>query len=542
MTMADQREVMEMDVVIVGAGPAGLCAAIRLRQLAAAQGRDISVCVVEKGSEVGAHILSGAVLEPRALNELLPDWKSRGAPLNTPVTKDAFYLLGKRTALRLPTPPQMHNHGNYIVSLGNVCRWLATQAEALGVQIFTGFPAADVIVENGRLAGIITGDFGVAKDGSHKPSYQPGIAIKAKVTLLAEGCRGSLSERIIALFGLRDHSDPQSYGIGIKELWEIDPKKHMPGHTLHTVGWPLDVQTYGGSFLYHLENNQVSLGFVTGLDYANPYLDPFMEFQRFKTHPLIRPLLEGGRRVSYGARALNEGGYQSIPQLAFPGGCLIGCAAGFVNVPKIKGSHTAMKSGMLAAEAAFTHLTQNAPLADYEVQLKQSWVYAELYAARNIRPAFHKGLWGGLLYAALDTYVLRGRAPWTLHHTPDYLHLKKAAKYAPIAYPKPDGTLTFDRMSSVYLSNTNHGENQPVHLHLKNPALPVAYNLPLYGEPAQRYCPAGVYEIVGEGNAQKLQINAQNCVHCKTCDIKDPTQNIVWTTPEGGGGPNYPGM
>jgi len=537
-----KREQMEVDVVIVGAGPAGLSAAIKLRQLAAASGKDISVCVVEKGSEVGAHIMSGAVLEPRALNELFPDWKERGAPLNVPALKDAFHLLFAKRSIRLPTPPQMHNHGNYIISLGNFCRWLGKEAEAMGVQVFAGFPAADILVENGVLAGIVTGDFGIAKDGSHKPSYQPGIEIKAKVTLFAEGCRGSLAERVMKQFGLRQHCQPQTYGIGIKELWEIDPKKHQQGSILHTVGWPLENDTYGGSFLYHLENNQVAVGFVIGLDYRNPYLDPFMEFQRYKTHPLISTLLQGGRRISYGARALNEGGYQSIPTLTFPGGALIGCAAGFLNVAKIKGTHTSMKSGMLAAETAFDHLMQGTALQEYEAKIKDSWVYAELYQSRNIRPAFHKGLWAGLLYAAFDTYILRGRAPWTLHHKRDNEALKPAGESTPIIYPKPDGKLTFDRMSSVYLSNTNHEENQPVHLRLKDKAIPVDYNVPVFAEPAQRYCPAGVYEIVQEDEKPRFQINAQNCVHCKTCDIKDPTQNIVWTTPEGGGGPNYSGM
>ncbi len=537
-----EREQMDFDVVIVGAGPAGLSAAIRLRQLAIKQGKELSVCIVEKGSEVGAHILSGAVLEPRALDELLPDWKTRGAPLNVAAAKDEFRLLFPKHSLRLPTPPQMHNHGNYIVSLSNVCRWLGKEAEALGVQIFAGFPAADIIIEDGRLTGIITGDFGVAKDGSHKASYQQGIAIKAKVTLLAEGCRGSLSERLMKQFGLRVNADPQTYGIGIKELWQIDPAKHKLGHVMHSIGWPMDSKTYGGSFMYHLDNNQLSIGFVIGLDYENPYLDPFMEFQRFKTHPLISGVLEGGKRISYGARALNEGGFQSIPQLAFPGGLLAGCSAGFMNVPKVKGTHTAMKSGMLAAEATFDHLMQNTPLDSYTQRLKDSWIHTELYQVRNIRPGFHKGLWAGMLHAALDTYVLRGRAPWTLHHKPDYTSLKPASECRPIAYPKPDGKITFDRMSSVYISNTNHEEDQPAHLKLKNAATPLEYNLPLYAEPAQRYCPAGVYEIVREEGAERFQINAQNCVHCKTCDIKDPSQNIVWTTPEGGGGPNYSGM
>jgi len=537
-----EREEMLYDVVIVGAGPAGLSAAIRLRQLSAAAGKDISVCVVEKGSEVGAHILSGAVLETRALDELLPDWKTRGAPLTVPAGHEEFRLMFSRFSLRLPTPPQMRNHGNYIVSLGNVCRWLGKEAEALGVQIFPGFPAADILIEEGKLVGIITGEFGVGKDGVRTAAYQPGIAIKGKVTLLAEGCRGSLSERIMKQFGLRENADPQSYGIGIKELWEIDPKKHKQGSILHTVGWPMDKSTYGGSFVYHLDKNQVAVGFVIGLDYQNPYLDPFMEFQWFKTHPHIRSLLEGGRRISYGARALNEGGYQSIPTLTFPGGMLMGCAAGFMNVPKVKGTHTAMKSAMLAAEAAFEHLTQNAPLANYETRLKASWIYEELYKSRNIRPAFHKGLWAGLLYSAFDTYILRGRAPWTLHYKPDYKNLKPASECSPIVYAKPDGKVTFDRLSSVYISNTNHEENQPAHLRLKDASLPVEYTLPVYAEPAQRYCPAGVYEIVREEQRPRFQINAQNCVHCKTCDIKEPSQNIVWTTPEGGGGPNYSGM
>jgi electron-transferring-flavoprotein dehydrogenase len=537
-----ERERMDVDVVIVGAGPAGLSAAIKLRQLANAQGKELSVCLVEKGSEVGAHIMSGAVLEPRALDELLPDWKSRGAPITVPVVQDEFRLLFPKTFVRLPTPPQMKNHGNYIISLSNVCKWLGKEAEALGVQVFAGFPASDIVIENGKVAGIITGDFGIAKDGSHKPSYQPGIVITAKVTMLAEGCRGSLSERIMKQFGLRAKSDPQTYGIGIKEIWEIDPKQHKLGTVLHSVGWPLDSDTYGGSFVYHTENNQLSIGFITGLDYQNPTLDPFMEFQRFKTHPSISKLLQGGKRLSYGARAINEGGYQSIPKLAFPGGMLIGCAAGFLNVAKIKGTHTSMKSGMLAAETAFEHIIQGGTLGQYESNLKNSWLGEELYAVRNIRPGFHKGLWAGLINAAIDTFFFHGKAPWTLHHKPDYKSLKPTGYCKPIHYAKPDGKITFDRLSSVYLSNTNHEENQPIHLHLKDVALPVEYNLPLYGEPAQRYCPAGVYEIVQEGDKARFQINAQNCVHCKTCDIKDPAQNIVWTPPEGGGGPNYSGM
>ncbi len=542
-----EREIMECDVVIVGAGPAGLSAAIRLAQQAQDAGTELNICIVEKGSEVGAHILSGAVIEPHALDELIPDWKEKGAPLNTPASNDEFLLLTKKSSLRLPTPPQMRGSGNYIISLGNLCRWLATQAEALGVQIFPGFPAADIYEENGRVAGIITGDFGIAKDGTKKDSYQPGMILKSKYTLFAEGCRGSLAQRLMEKFGLREGVDPQTYGIGIKELWEISPDKHRQGTVTHTVGWPMDSRTYGGSFIYHMENNQLAIGFVVGLDYENPYLDPYMEFQRFKLHPKVHTLLEGGKRISYGARALNEGGYQSIPKLVFPGGALIGCSAGFLNVPKIKGTHTAMKSGMVAADKVFAAIKAGRScdvLEDYPQALQQSWVYDELRAARNIRPAFHAGLWGGLLYAAIDTFILRGRAPWTMHYRqPDHKTLKLAKYCRKPDYPQPDGKITFDRMSSVFLSNTNHEEDQPVHLKLRNDTVPTQINLPDYDAPEQRYCPAGVYEIVenNSGEAQ-LQINAQNCVHCKTCDIKDPTQNIVWTTPEGGGGPNYPNM
>ncbi|HEY5609157.1 MAG TPA: electron transfer flavoprotein-ubiquinone oxidoreductase [Alphaproteobacteria bacterium] len=540
------RDSMNFDVVIVGAGPAGLSAAIRLRQLAIAESRELSVCVVEKGSEVGAHILSGAVLEPRALDELIPDWREKGAPLNTPATDDRFLFLAGRRAIRLPTPPQMRNHGNYIVSLGNLCRWLAKEAEALGAEIYPGFAAAEVLyAEDGSVRGIATGDMGVGKDGQPTDAYQPGVELHARQTLFAEGCRGSLAKSLEARFGLRDGRDPQTYGIGIKELWEVEPAKHHAGRVIHTVGWPLDRATYGGSFLYHLENNQVAVGFVIGLDYENPYLNPFEEFQRFKNHPAIRPTFEGGRRISYGARALNEGGFQSIPKLAFPGGALIGCTAGFLNVPKIKGTHTAMKSAMVAAEAVFAHLTGNAqgPVETYPPALARSWVWPELKAVRNIRPAFRHGLWAGLAHAALDTYIFRGRAPWTLRHRPDHESLKPAARSQPIAYPKPDGQVTFDRLSSVYLSNTNHEENQPVHLQLKDPSLPIEVNLPLYDAPEQRYCPAGVYEIVLDADGKpRLQINAQNCVHCKTCDIKDPLQNINWVVPQGGEGPNYPNM
>ncbi len=542
-----QRESMEYDVVIVGAGPAGLAAAIRLKQLSAQHGHEVSVCIVEKGSEVGAHILSGAVLEPRALDELLPDWKDRGAPLHTPAITDRLLYLTQRKAFRLPTPPQIHNRGNYIISLGNLCRWLGEQAEALAVEIYPGFAAAEVLYgDDGRVCGVATGDMGVGRDGQHTANYQPGVELRARYTLFAEGCRGSLTKTLFERFNLRDGVDPQTYGIGLKELWQVDPAKHQAGLVVHTVGWPLDARTYGGSFIYHLEDNQVALGFVIGLDYQNPYLSPYDEFQRFKTHPSIRPTFVGGKRIAYGARALNEGGLQSIPSLTFPGGALIGDCAGFLNVPKIKGTHTAMKSGMTAAEAAFEALRSGTSieLSDYPRRLKQSWVWDELYRVRNIRPAFRWGLYPAFAYAGLETYVLRGHAPWTLHHHADHSALKPAADCRPIDYPKYDGEVTFDKMSSVYLSNTNHEENQPVHLQLKDPAVAIKVNLRQYDAPEQRYCPAGVYEIVrdDDGSNPRLQINAPNCVHCKTCDIKDPTQNITWVVPEGGGGPNYPNM
>lgn len=536
-----EREAMEFDLVVVGAGPAGLSAAIRLKQLAP----DAAVCVVEKGGEVGAHILSGAVIEPRALDELIPDWADKGAPLATKAREDKFLFLTKRRAWTLPTPPQMHNDGNYIVSLGDVCRWLGTQAEALGVEIYPGFAAAELLFDGERVAGVATGDMGIEKSGEHGPNYQPGMELRATYTLFGEGCRGSLSKQVMARFDLRRGVAPQTYALGIKELWEVPAASHRPGLIEHSVGWPLPRDTYGGSWLYHFGDNLVSYGFVVGLDYSNPWLSPFEEMQRLKTHPAMRKHFEGGRRVSYGARALSEGGWQSMPKLTFPGGALIGDAAGFLNVPKIKGTHAAMKSGMLAAEAVADALANGRPAepTGFTKRFGSSWLSDELRHVRNIRPAFAKyGLLGGIAYSAIDTYVLRGRAPWTLKlpHA-DNETLVPAAAAEKIDYPKPDGKLTFDKLSSVFISNTNHGEDQPVHLQLRDPGRWEPINWERFRSPESRYCPAGVYEAVGvESGDPKLQINAQNCVHCKTCDIKDPTQNIDWAVPEGGGGPNYP--
>ena len=544
------REAMDYDVLIVGAGPAGLSAAIRLKQLAAEQGREISVCVLEKGSEPGAHILSGAVMDPRAMNELFPDWKERGAPLNTAVSEDRFLFLTETGAVATPNwmlPGCFQNHGNYVISLGNVVRWLAQEAEAVGVEIFPGFAAAEILYnEQCAVVGVATGNLGVDREGQPTAEFQLGMELRAKYTLFAEGARGHLGKQLIAGYQLDAGRDPQTYGIGIKELWEIDPAKHQPGLVVHTAGWPLDSATYGGSFLYHLENNQVAVGYVVGLAYENPYLSPFEEFQRYKTHPAIRGYFEGGKRISYGARAITAGGLQSLPKLTFPGGALIGCDAGFLNTSRIKGSHGAMKSGMMAAEAAFdaiTHERAQDELTAYATAFEQSWLHEELHVARNFKPWMSKGLYLGTLMVGIDQVLFRGKAPWTLHHQhADHECLKPAAECTPIVYPKPDGKISFDRLSSVFISNTNHNEHQPAHLTLKDASVPTALNLAQYAGPESRYCPAGVYEYVGEGTDQRLQINAQNCVHCKTCDIKDPSQNIVWVTPEGGGGPNYSGM
>ncbi|MAZ76069.1 MAG: electron transfer flavoprotein-ubiquinone oxidoreductase [Micavibrio sp.] len=539
---------MEYDVVIIGAGPAGLSCAIRIKQLALETNREVSVCILEKGSEVGAHLLSGAVFETRALDELIPDWKEKGAPLNCEAKKDSFVFLTKNGSFKLPTPPQMGNHGNYIISLGELGKWLASQAEELGVEIFPGFAAAELLYDsNNEVIGIATGDMGLNKEGKRTEMFEPGVEIHARQTILTEGCHGSLTKEAIEKYNLREHADPQTYGLGIKEIWEISPDKHNEGSIQHTIGWPVDTMTYGGSWLYHLANNKISIGYVVGLDYQNPYLSPYEEMQRFKTHPKIASLLKGGKRIGYGARALVEGGLQSLPKLTFPGGALAGDSAGFLNVPKIKGNHAAMKSGIIAAESIFSCLhKEETPkngwqCKDYQKNFEASWLYKELYKVRNIRPGFHKGLWFGLIHSAFQTFG-GWMLPYTLKNHADHEQLQKSDKSNPIDYPKHDGVITFDRLTSVQLSNTNHAEDQPSHLKLKDNSVPININLPDYAEPAQRYCPAGVYEIVEEAGSKVFKINSQNCVHCKTCDIKDPSQNICWTVPQGGDGPNYSGM
>lgn len=538
------RESMEFDVVIVGAGPAGLSAGIRLAQLGQQHSQPLSICIIDKAAEVGAQILSGAVLDPRALNELLPDWQNQNPPPYTPVVHDAFTLMSKTKAWRLPVPPQMHNHGNYIISLGLLCRFLGAQAELAGVNLFPGFAATEILYDGDRVCGVVTGDKGLDRHGQPKAQFQPGIELRAKQVIFAEGCRGSLTQTLFTRFNLREGADPQTYGLGIKELWEIPADLHKAGHVMHSIGWPLDNKTYGGSFVYHWGSNLVSIGFVIGLDYENPYLNPYEEFQRFKMHPSIYPLLAKGNRLAYGARTLIEGGLQSIPKLIFPGGLIIGDAAGFLNVPKIKGIHNAMKSAMIAAESVFPLLQSNSSAAcsDYPKNLQTSWLWDDLYKVRNIRPALRWGLWPGLAYSAIDTYLLRGRAPWTFHHAiPDNLATKKADQCKKIIYPKHDNVVSFDLSSSLYLSNIQYEENQPYHLKLKDRhGVPIRINLKEYAAPETRYCPAGVYEVLyNEQNEPRLHINGANCLQCKACDIKDPTQNIVWTPSEGGSGPNY---